>query len=282
MGLFDFFRNKKKETPKTTPSPQEETVEKTGTPEPEDIITVEQVTEGSHGDHWAGIFGFGNWYENQKFPTEMLAFIAAFSTEQSTIDNMTLKEYALPYFRLKSMYHGKDMVTTFPIIKSTQSIPFQTKNIKEWAHVNGIEAQISGSGKATFGVSFFANDYFENKERYHNDAHVNVNLSGIILGVGAAPQMEGMSDEFVGYFPNKEHGQFSIIDFVGKVLALEAADSHELPIEGYWMKLRLINHEEDANFFVIDAFLSKNNSSLPSIQIGDRISGAMWIQGELA
>ena len=91
-----------------------------------------------------------------------------------------------------------------------------------------------------------------------------------------------MADDFVGYMPSSEYGKYSVLDYVGKILELREITETDFGINGYIAKLRLIQMDEDKDFFVVDTFINKDNINVPNIKVGDRISGIMWMQGQLA
>ncbi len=272
MGLFDLFKKK------TNEGDASHIVQ----PERSTIVPIEKVKEGSHGDHWAGLFGFTQFYNNQQMGMEMLTLISHKGTKTPINDQYFKQELDYPSLTLKSINSQKELITAYPVIKASHSIATNTKVIKEWQHANKTEAQIESKGKNTFGLSFFATDYLENKTLYQTKFDLNIQLSGIAYSVAGPPTMEQMAEDFVGYLPNSEHGKFSVLDFVGKILELKPIHETEFGIEGYIAKLRLIQMEEEKDFFVVDTFINKENMEIPSIAVGDRISGTMWLQGEIA
>ena len=272
MGLFDFFKKK----------PTEQSSSRHITkPERETLVPLEVITEGSHGDHWASLFGFDKFYKDQQLGLEMLAFLMDNGVKATLTNGYGRQELDYANLMLKGIQLNGNLISSYPILKTNNSIPVKTKVVKEWGHSSGAEGQIEAIGKDTFGLSFFATDYLENKSQYQNRFDLNIKLTGFTYSVEPPPHMEDMADDFVGYMPNSEYGKLSVIDYVGRILELKEINETEFGINGYIAKLRLIQMDEDKDFFVVDTFINKENIGIPSISVGDRISGMMWLQGQI-
>jgi hypothetical protein len=272
MGLFDFLKKK----------PTEQSSNRHITrPERETLVPLEVITEGSHGDHWASLFGFDKFYKDQQLGSEMLAFLTYKGAKAMLTNGYSKQELDYPNLTLKGILFNDNLVSSYPIIKTNNSLPVKTKVVKEWGHSNGAEGQIEARGKDTFGLSFFATDYLENKSQYQNKFDLNIKLTGFAYSVEPPPHVENMADDFVGYMPNSEYGRLSVLDYVGKILNLIEINETEFGINGYIAKLRLIQMDEDKDFFVVDTFINKENIGVSSISVGDRISGMMWLQGQI-
>lgn len=273
MGLFDFFKKK---------STDQNSMNHIGRPERETIVPVEVITEGTHGDHWAALFGFDKWYGDEQLCTEMLAFLTYKGVLKPLSSETFKQELEYDNLIMKAIHWDNQSLSSYPILKTSQSILTKTKVIKEWGHSNGNEGQIEVRGKDTFGLSFFAVDYLENKAHYQSYFDLKVKLTGFAFTVEPPPHIENMADDFVGYMPSSEYGKYSVLDYVGKILELREITETDFGINGYIAKLRLIQMDEDKDFFVVDTFINKDNINVPNIKVGDRISGIMWMQGQLA
>ncbi|HTL80271.1 MAG TPA: hypothetical protein VL651_01130 [Bacteroidia bacterium] len=271
MGLSDFF--KKKNTVRDDAH--------ISRPERSTIVPIEKVQEGKHGDHWAGLFGFNRFYNDKNVGREMLAGLMHSGKKTEISGGYYKQELDHPHFTMKLLGKAGEVISSFPVIKTKENLPTQTKVIKEWSHVGGMEAQVEARGKNTFGLSYFATDYLENKNLYQSRFDLDIQLSGIAYSAGVPPAMENMSPDFVGYLPNKELGRFSVLDFVGKILELDEFTETAFGIHGYCAKLRLIQLEEDENFFVVDTFINKESVEVNALKAGDRIAGSMWLQGKI-
>jgi hypothetical protein len=276
MGIFDIFKKK------TNGQDPQNTSSHITNPERATIVPIDKVTEGSHGDHWGALLGFEQFYNNQQSVMEMLALVRYQGVKTQIDAEHFNQEISKQDFSLKTVSSEKELITAFPVVKSGISIETKTKVIKEWQHANRLEAQIEAQGKNTFGLSYFATDYAENKNLYQSKFNLNIRLSGFAYSVAAPPHSENMAPDFVGYMPNSEHGKFSVLDYVGKILELKEINDDEFGIKGYIASLRLIQMDNDSDFFVVETFISKGNMELPGIAVGDRISGSMWLQGQIA
>jgi hypothetical protein len=275
MGLFDLF--KKKSNEQNTSGDVNHIVN----PERSTNVPIDKVNEGSHGDHWGALWGFNTFYNNKQLAKEMIALILYKGAKIKIDSNYFKQEITYPDFKASSINTAEGLMTAYPVIKSGISIDTKTKVIKEWQHVNGIEAQIEAKGKNTFGLSYFATDYLENKTLYQSKFDLNIRLTGFAYSVTSPPHMENMAPDFVGYIPNGEHGKLSVLDYVGKIIALKEINEPEFGVNGYLASLRLIQMEEDKDFFVVETFICKENMEIPGIAVGDRISGSMWLQGQI-
>ena len=70
-------------------------------------------------------------------------------------------------------------------------------------------------------------------------------------------------------------------DFIGQVVSCEEVVLSNLN-NGYLSKVRLINNEDDPDFLTVDMYMHQENMRIPSIQLGMKITGLLWFQGELA
>jgi hypothetical protein len=274
MGIFNVFKKNKSES--------ESENNHTLRPERSTNVQVIQINEGNHGDHWAGIFGFNTFYSNPTIGSKLLAALAL-DGKKSTLSNQH-EELSIDFGPLEFMAitQKSKIQTSYPIIKSGVTIDSTTKVIKEWNHVNGIEAQIETKCKGTFGISYFAIDYLKNKDLYSSTHSLRIQLSGIAFSIQPAGQMEGMADNFVGYLPNKELGKFSVMDFIGEIVKLEEVKISEFQIDGFIAKIRLIRMEDDSDFFCLDTFINKENIETSEFRNGSRIAGMLWVQGRTA
>ncbi len=272
MGIFDFLNK----------AQSSETNAHITKPERDTIVPLEEVIEGNHGDHWAGIFGFSNFYGNPQFGTKLLSTLVSKGKRQM-IDNLYEEiEIDLGSLQFITLTRNQTIQTSYPIIITTTKVDTKTRVIKEWKHVNGIEAQIEARCKNTFGISYFSTDYLKNKEKYTTSLDLEIQLSGIAYSIHSALPMEGFAENFVGYSRSKEYGKYSVIDFVGEIMDLEEIQLTEYPIEGYIARIRLIQMEDDNDFFCLDTFINKSTVQTKEFGVGSRISGMIWVQGRIA
>lgn len=267
MGIFDFLK------PKPATAAEQPAVEPR--------VPVEQTSEGHHGDHWAGVFGFAPFYEEQTLGEQLMQSFTK-SGEDERFGAFWQRTQVFPPFEFAAIAQQQNILTAFPVLKTTHQLAFQTKKIREWAHTQCVEAQLEGGSPEGFGLSFFATDYLKNKNRYYAESALSVCLSAIVFVAAPPPADANLSEDFVGYLPNGEYQQFSVFDYVGKILGLQEIAIPEWQIDGYVAQLRLIAPDGEKELFVLDTYIARANMEVESLSIGDRIAGALWIQGCLA
>jgi hypothetical protein len=176
------------------------------------------------------------------------------------------------------------------VIKSDFCIDVINKQINEWENSDNLEAVISGAGRETFGITYFATDYAENKSIYHSSPKLNMTFSAILFVLTnrgdkeetVLPNGASFAEDFAAYMPHKELAEFGCYDFIGVLEDFYQNDILEDDmIEGYILKIRLINYEDIKDFFTIPMFINKDNMRLSNLEKGMKISGAFQLQGEI-
>jgi len=256
-------------------------------------IKIKTVNNGDLRNTWAGIFGFNSHRtpEGQQRLREYAA--VTFSQEVKVQSNdITIHEMDYGHLVLKAIKKGNDMVTFMPVVKTSYAIDVENKQIDEWDNVQNLEAVITGGGRDTFGLKYFATDYAENHKTYLTNKKLDIRLSAIVFVLdkkeSTPPEQAGedepkLSEGFAAYMPHKELYEFGCHDFIG---ILE--DHKELEnlgmggFNGYLLKVRLINHPEIKDFFTIDMFVNKENMRFEKLENGMSLSGMFQLQGEIA
>ena len=177
--------------------------------------------------------------------------------------------------------------TILPIIKTDYIVPVENKSINEWENVNNLEAIVSGSGRNTFGVNYFATDYCTNREQYLSQKQLNVKLSGIAFVLDVYQKTSDgdvpMADDFCAYLPSKDLPQYGCCDFIG---ILEDFKYTRFLLDnsgrGYILKVRLINHPEIIDCFTIDMFVNSENMRFTELTKGMHVTGMFQLQGRIA
>ncbi|OQP52626.1 hypothetical protein A4H97_25215 [Niastella yeongjuensis] len=177
--------------------------------------------------------------------------------------------------------------TILPVIKTDYIVPVENKEINEWENTNNLEAVITGSGRDTFGVSYFATDYAVNRDQYLSQKKLNIKLSGILFVLdtyeGNNDPEVPLADDFCGYFPSKDLPAYGCFDFIGILEDFkETTYSRFNPAKAYLLKVRLINHPDAKDFFTIDMFVNPENMRVTALAKGMRISGMFQLQGRIA
>lgn len=291
MGLFDFFKKKKKGEHQADQA-REDAKENNPPQQVPQAIEIHAIDNGSHGDHFGGLIGFHTLKSEHGGPfiNEHIAQAASKAPTQAntsiSIKDLSFKEVAGDTDRLhiRILQSQRDVLSAYPYLKTDYSIPFTTKKIQEWSHVDHIEAEISGGGRETFGFGFFPTDYALNRDQYKTQKNINIKISAIAFVLDTSnleeQSTQQFSKDFAAYMPSQDILRPTYYDFIGVLLDFEAVRlSNENA--GYILKVKLINHE-DPDFFSVDLFINKENMRISTLEKGMRVTGALWFQGELA
>jgi len=243
-------------------------------------VDVQTTHEGFHGDHWGGIFGF----DDQDYTASQVESIAHKLAYEKKIDRHTLihkKKFGIA--SATGIQYEDELITMFPALLPSKSLPVTIKSVIEWMHSDGKEAQILAGGRDTFYLDFFATDYCENKKKYLSGGEVKVSLAGIAYVIDehepdndpASP----ISPELCTYMPSPDRGQSSEFDFIGKVLSLGKIrfGAEEIQI----IEVKLINDSENPDMFSLPLFVNPKNMRISNLSEGDMISGCFWLQGRI-
>ena len=91
-----------------------------------------------------------------------------------------------------------------------------------------------------------------------------------------------LSPNFVGYLPHQQLAPQGGIEFTGIVQYFEEANIFE-GVEGYIIRMQLINQPDNPNMFTIDMYAARDNMRFQTpLERGMSISGVAMIQGQLA
>lgn len=318
MGIFDYFKKKNKDDAKIQNSDLNNIVPKENKPRPnsgkslndmyaqkkqKDISKKPEINEngiemllddqGSHGDNFGSLFGF-DFLHSPKGNQLVTQLIALSSTKNAVLENpiVSIKETDFKdingnsdLLRLRSIVAREQTLSAYPYLKTNYILPFQTKKITEWSHVAKTEAEIQGGGRETFGLAFFATDYAVNKHKYKTEKNINVRISafGLVLDKSDLTEINGtkVSPDFATYMPSKDIPRPTYYDFIGVLNSFsECKISNE--VSGYIINIKLINQENEPDFFTVDMFINKENMRFNELTKGMKISGALWLQGEIA
>lgn len=246
-------------------------------------IKIKKVNNGTIGDMWGGYFGFDT--VNSDLIINHLA-LCLFQEPKRSNDKVLVSEFifddeAIFLRGIKTNFN--DTRTAFPVVKTNISIEVENTQIYEWENVDNIEGVISGNGKDTFGLTYFATDYAINREKYHNIKKHEIELSGIIynLEISNIDSLENFSEEFVMYMNNKEIEEIGCFNFIGKLLDYREIITSDDRRKGYLLKIKLINKESDPNFFAIEMLVNKQNMNFEKLEIGMKLSGLFQMQGQI-
>lgn len=252
-------------------------------------IKVKTVTEGDLHNTWCGIFGFEylrNGGGGDRLMNEYALTLSLPDKKQAGKFQITKSDRDCFYY--KGITSGGKAVSLIPVIKTGIRIPVLNKEIEEWSHVQNAEAIISGSGRETFGVTYFATDYAENRERYRTTANLEMHLAGILFvldkrGPDDDTKEHKLSEDFAGYMPNSDLAALGCFDFIGVLEDFsEVLPGGVAELAGYMMRVRLINNPDIPDFYTIDMFVNKTNMRFSDPEKGMKITGMFQLQGCIA
>lgn len=260
----------------------------------EESIVVVSDDHGVHGDNFGGLIGFSNLEqeEGREWINEGVGLaydqISRIENDEFRIAEASFEEGGKVKMRAVIFKDGPykgEILSAFPYVETDYSLPFKTKRITEWSHADFKEAEIEGGGRDTFELSFYATDYAVNEERYKSEQQLNIKLSavGLVLDKSDLTAIEGVpfSPDFCSFMPNKEVPSPSYYDFIGVLNSFKKCKIKEGNY-GYLMQVKLINKADDPNFFTIDLFINEANMRFTDVKPGMKITGAFWLQGEIA
>lgn len=237
---------------------------------------------------WGGLMGFET-SRKPSFGQMMMEYSALVMTAGSkkTIGKVNVSETKYNNVGLRMISHNHPL-SFFPVIHTDYVIDVINKEICEWENADRLEAIIKGGGRDTFGIQYFATDYAENRELYHSQKQLNIKISGIafVLDIYSPEESNSelkYSENFTAYMPNNDLPGYGCFDFIGQV-----EDYREIRFlennsqKGYIMKMRLITHDEQADFFTIDLFVSPENMRFSNVEKGMKLTGMFQMQGEIS
>ena len=281
MGLFDFLKKSK----------QKEVIK-----EKNSIIEITSTDKGSHGDHFGGMIGFGLLhseggaelvyrfinYANEQDPSLLNGSISLRDAVLNEINESTAN------LRVRAIQIRENIPSAFPYLKTTYKIPFSTNKVIEWSHVDNVEAEIYGEGRGAFALGFFATDYAVNKEMYKTQKELEINVSAFVLmleeeDLSQESNPDGLrfASDFATYLPNTNLTGICNYDIIGKIIDFtEMIVIPDPEIHGYLVRISLIN-DHNPEFFTIDMFVNKNNTTITEMKKGMSVSGTIWMQGEI-
>lgn len=253
-------------------------------------LQIKKTNSGSLSNMWGGILGFKKQAASKNLLPQYMA--ATFIGDHLKTSTPEISVYEMTYgdviFRGAKTADGS-IRTIAPHVRATKSIDVVNQKINEWEHTNDLEAVISGGGRDTFGVTYFATDYAINKDIYHNQPKLDILFSAILFVLAESEtdiHNEGqditLSEGFVGYMPHKQLAEFGCFEFIGTVEnfyrnnVLERGNA-----EGYIVKIKLINNDEIEDFFTIPMFVNIENMRFAELRKGMKVSGVFQLLGEI-
>jgi len=240
---------------------------------------------------WCGIFGFDSYRNQNGSQTLTQYFNMALDEGKITNTNhLTISKLEYADVTLKAITINGKPKTILPVINTDYIIDVENKEICEWENTENLEAIIKGKGKNTFGLSYFATDYAENREKYLSQKEHKIKISGIAFVLDSSDINNAITDEeikysedFTGFMPNTDLLNYACFDFIGQLEAIKETFLLENnSLKGYVMKIKLINNPDIKDFFTIDIFVTSENCNIKEWTIGMKLTGMVQMQGQIA
>lgn len=256
-------------------------------------LKIKKVNNGDLRNTWAGIFGF-NSHRTPEGQQRLREYAAVAFTQNPKIqlDDITIHEWDNGHLVLKAIKKGGEMITFMPVVKTSYTVDVVNKQINEWDNVQNLEAVITGGGRDTFGLKYFATDYAENRKTYLTNKKLDIRLSAILFVLDkketTPPENQPedsppLSEDFAAYMPHEELYEFGCHNFIGILEDHKELNNLQMgSLNGYLLKIRLINHPEIKDFFTIDMFVNKENMRFEKLENGMSLTGMFQLQGEIA
>lgn len=250
-------------------------------------LTIAKANTYDLSNTWAAIFGFES-YRQPGGSNALREYFVKGILNEPVYENNGLKVSEVEFDDVKfRVLSGNGMAKTIiPVIKTDYFIDVENKFISEWENVDNLEAVITGAGRDTFGITYFATDYAENRELYLKQKKHMVKITGIVYVMDIyTNDDEGelkYSPEYTAYFPNKDLAQCGCFDFIGEVEDLkETGLLEDGALKGYIMKVRLVNNPDVKDFFTIDMYVVPENMRFEGLRKGMKVTGMFQMLGEL-
>lgn len=253
-------------------------------------ILIKQSNTQALNHTWGGIFGFDS-YNQGNYAAIMNQQIDLAEQQAPLLADGAVKVNVVDYpdVAFKTIGYQGNIISILPIIKTDYQLDFTTKAIQEWEHIHQLEAIVSGRGRDTFGLWFYATDYAENRKKYHSQKDLDVHISGVIFVLDKHQPEEPVegeegakfSEDFTAYMPSNSLPNHACFDFIGQLEAFRAIEllennSHK----AYILTVRLITHEQK-DFFTIDLYVTPENMRFQGLEVGMKLTGMFQMQGRI-
>jgi hypothetical protein len=229
------------------------------------------------GNIWSGILGFTTYQEGKGVQTVQGLFAQTIANTPVVKDGVSV--HRMDFEDLSFQVTAVEGVLTksfIPVIHTDLVLDVENKEIMEWANAANLEAVITGSGKDTFVVSYFATDYAQHKGVYTSQGKLGMRLSGLVYVLDTFQKTSGYSEDFTGYFPNSDLAKAGCFDFIGQLEDFRETSGLG---KGYLMRVRLITSPVN---FTIDMYVVAENMRFEELKKGMKITGMVQLLGEIA
>jgi hypothetical protein len=80
--------------------------------------------------------------------------------------------------------------------------------------------------------------------------------------------------------PSKDIPRPTYYDFIGTLNDFQKCKLTD-DNSGYVLNIKLINQEDQPDFFTVDMFINRENMRISELKKGMKVAGALWFQGEI-
>ena len=251
-------------------------------------ITIKKSNNSDLSNTWCGIFGFESYRKPNGGQNLKEHFALAMTINPSiSKNNLTISLLEYEDVNLKAISYNNNPTTILPVVKTDYEVDVVNKEINEWENVHNLEAIVTGNGRNTFGVTYFATDYAENRDVYHSKKELRIKMSGIafVIDISTADNSDGevqYSEDFTMYMPNNDLPNYACFDFIGQLEDFkETVLLEDKSLKGYLLKVRLITNPDIKDFFTIDIFVSPENMRFKELTKGMKLTGMFQMQGQI-
>jgi len=241
------------------------------------------------GNMWGGIFGFEYYQHPDGKKALEEHFVLGLRREPVHVKgDLRISQLEYDGVALKTVAVNGKAKTFIPVVKTNNVFDVENKEINEWENVDNLEAVITGSGRDTFGLTYFATDYPENRDLYLSNKKHMISISGIAFVLDIYTNEPGktdvpLSDDFTAYFPNSDHAQYGCFDFIGELEDFKETQLLESGgLKGYVLRVRLITNPDVENFFTIDMYVNPDNMRVKELTKGMKLTGMFQMQGRIS
>ncbi len=264
--------------------------EEVNAPETENAagLKIKTWTSGNLADTWGGIFGFES-YRKPNGSDHLNNFFAYALINAPVYKDGDVQVHEVPFTDIifRVVTYKVQPQTILPVVSTSRRLPVENIEICEWQHVNDLEAMITGRGRDTFRVTYFATDYAQNRERYHTQKNLDVSIAGIVLVLDRyTPDPDSeikYSEDFTAYMPTSGFDHMGYFDFIGELEDFrETGLMNDNSLKGYIMQVRLITNSDEKDFFTIDMYVTPENMRFSTLEKGMKMTGCFQMQGQLA
>jgi len=252
-------------------------------------LKIKKANNFDLSNTWGGIFGFESYRKPNGSQALREHFAMALTKDPVfTKNNVSVSQLAYEAVILKGISLNGNPTTILPVIKTDYVIDVVNKEITEWENVDNLEAIITGGGRDTFGLSYFATDYAENRDLYLSKKELNIKISAIVfvLDISTMDKTDielNYSEDFTMYMPNNDLPNYACFDFIGQLEDFkETRLLEDNSLKGYLMNVRLITNADVPNFFTIDMFVTPENMRFQELTKGMKLTGMFQMQGQIA